>query len=130
MDTHRIRLHAASLLFLAGCDSLPAEPPDEGEKTVEASAFSADQVEAGRRAYAMFCLACHGAEDAGVDSPSNLFDGTWHHGDSASAIERSIREGISEKGMPGWGQMISDQEINAVLAYLLSYQSKNFPDDQ
>lgn len=130
MDTHRIRLHAASLLFLAGCASLPAEPPAEDEKTVEAFAFSADQVEAGRSAYAMFCLACHGAEDAGIDSPSNLFDGTWHHGDSASAVERSIREGIPEKGMPGWGQMISDQEINALLAYLLSFKTKKISNDQ
>ncbi|MDQ8204069.1 cytochrome c [Pelagicoccus sp. SDUM812003] len=87
--------------------------------------LNAELVEKGRASYAMFCQACHGPEDPTIDSPSNLFDLKWHHGDgSVENIEKSIRDGIVEKGMPAWGQMISDEEINALLQYLNSFQTK------
>lgn len=96
-----------------------ASPQDQ---SLAALALDATAVAAGRETYAAFCLACHGAEGNNVDSPSNLFDKTWYHGSSPSAIDRSTREGILEKGMPPWGQMLPPSDLQNVLAYLLSFQ--------
>ncbi|EDY81625.1 hypothetical protein VDG1235_1243 [Verrucomicrobiia bacterium DG1235] len=70
----------------------------------------------------MFCQACHGAEDAGIDSPSNLFDPKWYYGGSRSGIELTIRNGIIDKGMPAWGEMIPEEDINALVDYIISFQ--------
>lgn len=87
------------------------------------AAASAASVEKGKTSYGMFCQACHGPEDTTIDSPSNLFDTKWYNSDGPHGIEKTIREGIAEKGMPAWGQMISDEEISSIIAYLLSFQN-------
>ncbi len=78
----------------------------------------------GKQNYEMFCLACHGAEDASIDSPSNLFDSKWYHGSGRSGIENTIKSGISEKGMPGWEAMIPSEDISALVDYLISFQQQ------
>lgn len=77
----------------------------------------------GREAYNAFCLACHGPEGIDIDSPSNLFDDKWYQHSGPSGIEKSIREGVIEKGMPAWGEMIPGEQIDALTAYLLSFQT-------
>ena len=69
--------------------------------------------------YSMFCIACHAAADIGGDSPSNLFDTIWYHGSTPSEIERTILEGYLDAGMPPWQSMIPDDDIAAMVAYLL-----------
>lgn len=81
-------------------------------------------VEKGRASYSMFCQACHGPEDPSIESPSNLFDNKWYHSvGTPETVEKTIKDGILEKGMPGWGQMISQEEIDGLTAYLLSFQN-------
>lgn len=92
------------------------------EPTAETRQIDAKAIEAGKQVYISFCLACHGDEDTQIDSPSNLFDNKWYQDSGFSSIEKTIREGVIEKGMPGWGQMIPDQDIESVIAYLASFQ--------
>ncbi len=134
-----IRFAGLTLIATApACAETPASaqadatPPQEAYSTASpqdqalaALALDAAAVAAGRETYASFCLACHGPEGNTVDSPSNIFDKTWHHGSSPSAIDRSTREGIIEKGMPPWGQMLPQSDLQNVLAYLLSFQISN-----
>ncbi len=87
-------------------------------------------IEKGKQTYAMFCQACHGPEDPSIDSPSNLFDKKWYHGEGRSGVEKSIREGILEKGMPGWGPMIPSEDIDAILDYLFSFQTTETSTDE
>lgn len=93
--------------------------PAETEEIAEADPKS---IQKGKENYAMFCLACHGPEDTSIDSPSNLFDEKWYHGSSRSGVEATISNGIMEKGMPGWGQMIPQEDITSLVDYLLSFQ--------
>ncbi len=81
------------------------------------------KVSQGREAYNAFCLPCHGPENIEIDSPSNLFDEKWYQHSGPSGIEKSIREGVIEKGMPAWGEMIPEEQIEALIAYLLSFQT-------
>lgn len=84
----------------------------------------------GKETYAMFCQACHGPEDPTIDSPSNLFDSKWYHGGGRSGVETSIRDGIMDKGMPGWGPMIPSEDITALLDYLFSFQTTENASDE
>ncbi|MBK1876953.1 c-type cytochrome [Pelagicoccus mobilis] len=106
----------------------PAAPPvPETPAPVE---LNPESVKKGKQNYDMFCLSCHGPEDVGIDSPSNLFDSKWHHGAGRSGIELTIRNGIMEKGMPGWGAMIPAEDITALVDYLISFEKQNASTDE
>ena len=125
-------LRFLSLVFtVSACSAKvpPGEPPVTGIQTASARdeqllalARNDEQVLQGKASYAIYCIACHGAEGITVDSPSNLFDRKWRHYDTPSGIEKMIREGFLDKGMPPWGEMIPGTEIEAMVAYLLSFQ--------
>lgn len=100
----------------------PVAPANEPPPSALVASLDPASVQKGKQAYDMFCLACHGAEDTSIDSPSNLFDRNWYHGSGREGIEKSIRIGIMEKGMPGWGEMIPAEDITALVDYLLSFQ--------
>jgi len=122
----------ASSLAMTGCLGQNAtarmeEPSLDtgGARDQELLAMAADSetVATGKTTYAAYCAACHGAEGLNVDSPSNLFDQKWYHESSPSGIEAMVNQGVLEKGMPPWAQMISKNEIESVVAYLISFQT-------
>ncbi|MDQ8185884.1 c-type cytochrome [Pelagicoccus sp. SDUM812002] len=109
---------SVSLSAVLGLSCACANPQASSQTKIDPAT-----VEKGKQTYAMFCQACHGPEDPTVDSPSNLFDKKWYHGEGRSGVEKSIRDGIMEKGMPGWGPMIPSEDIDAILDYLFSFQT-------
>lgn len=130
-------LSVPAYLLVSGFFSLPAmftaETPPKLEE-VDSTTSQRDQtlltlsknpqtVDEGREYYTAYCMACHGPEGVEVDSPSNLFDKKWYHRAGPSGIEESIRKGVMEKGMPAWGEMIPDDQIQSLIAYLLSFQN-------
>lgn len=101
---------------------LPETPSPDPTPVATKVTLDPASVQKGKQNYDMFCLACHGAEDTAIDSPSNLFDAKWYHGSDREGIELSIKNGIYEKGMPGWGEMIPAEDITALVDYLISFQ--------
>ncbi len=99
---------------------------------------SAEVIAQGQQVYADQCSACHGADLEGeTDWRSPLPSGrlpapphdatghTWHHPDDV--LFRIVREGTAaivgggyESDMPGFGDVLSDAEIRAVLEYIKS----------
>ena len=95
-------------------------------------------VAAGREVYAAECAACHGAALEGQPDwrspgPDGLFPApphdetghTWHHPDAVLfALTREGPEayvgGGHRSAMPGFGDVLSDEEILAVLSYIKS----------
>ena len=80
------------------------------------------------------CAACHGANAEGASSwhkksadgkypppPLDEKGHAWHH--PLAALKQTIREGTLKTGggMPPWGEKLSDQDIEAVIAW---FQSK------
>ncbi|MDQ8182398.1 cytochrome c [Pelagicoccus sp. SDUM812005] len=112
---------AASFGFSSACANPPADAPVQLDPA---------SVEKGKQTYAMFCQACHGPEDPSIDSPSNLFDKKWFHGSGRDGVEKTIRDGIVDKGMPGWGPMIPSEDIDALLDYLFSFQTTETSTDE
>lgn len=102
------------------------------------SQVSADVVTQGRQIYADQCAACHGANLEGQPDwrsplpsgrlpapPHDASGHTWHHPDEV--LFRIVKEGTAaivgggyESDMPGFGDVLSDAEIRAVLAYIKS----------
>ncbi|RJL07376.1 cytochrome c [Paracoccus aestuarii] len=105
-----------------------------------AGAFAAD-TRLGRILYAEHCAACHGAElegatdwqspgpDGRLPAPPHDETGhTWHHGD-AMLFDYTRRGGQAvlddlgvrfTSGMPAFGDLLSDIEIEAILAFIRS----------
>lgn len=108
---------------------------------------SAARIELGRTLYAKQCATCHGANLEGqpnwkeplpsgrMPAPPHNADGhTWHHSDQE--LFTITKDGLAavvpdyESDMPPFGAMLSDDEIDAVLAYIKSTWPKRERDYQ
>ncbi len=84
-------------------------------------------IRAGEALYTERCLACHAAGGAGQIGP-NLTDAYWLNGDgSAAAIEQIINKGVTEKGMPAWEAVFSDDEQRQITAYVYALRDTKPP---
>ena len=118
----------AALLWVGRSDPDPAaiNPGDPSQVTL------------GRRVYGEQCARCHGANlegqpdwrsrraDGKLPAPPHDASGhTWHHPDAV--LLRITRDGTSavvgggyESDMPGFGGVLTDAEVRAVLAFIKS----------
>lgn len=105
------------------------------------AAASAADIDLGRALYAEHCAACHGADlegapdwqrpgpDGRLPAPPHDETGhTWHHGDTM-LFEYTKHGGqaylddlgvVFDSGMPAFGEVLSDDEIKAILAFIRS----------
>ena len=95
----------------------------------------------GKTLYAQTCAACHGANLEGQENwqaqgsgetppapPHDETGHTWHHGDALLFTYTKLggeaalaQKGIEfTSGMPGFGEMLTDQEIWDILAFIKS----------
>lgn len=104
----------------------------------------AREIARGRDVYAGYCATCHGVALEGQPNwqttrvpngrlpapPHDATGHTWHHADQD--LFRIVKEGIEaivpgyETDMPIFGGILSDEEINAVLAFIKS----TWPEEQ
>ncbi len=78
----------------------------------------------GKAVYTARCVACHGPDGQGLVGP-NLTDEYWIHGGKISDIQKTVREGVLEKGMLAWKGVIPDAEIDDVTAFVYSIRGTN-----
>lgn len=97
---------------VASDDELKVLLKDPAKRTLGSTTFQAK------------CASCHGARGMGGIGP-NLTDAYWIHGGKMSEILTTITQGISEKGMPPWGPVLSEEEIQAVTVYIRSISGSN-----
>lgn len=87
----------------------------------------------GAQLYRRYCAACHGPQAEGAPNwqikgpdgkyPPPPLNGTahaWHH--PYDVLKRTIKKGTIALGgsMPAWGEKMSDEEIDAVIAWIVS----------
>ena len=107
-------------------------------RTASTAASSAEVIEQGRQVYADQCATCHGAQLEGQPDwktplpsgrlpapPHDAGGHTWHH--SNEVLFRIVKEGTAaivgggyESDMPGFSDILSDAEIESLLAYIKS----------
>lgn len=73
--------------------------------------------------FTKLCASCHGADLKGEIAQS-LLDGSWQFGSGEEDIMRSIKFGYPHHGMPAWGGIIEDEEIDSLVSYLLAEEKR------
>lgn len=99
----------------------PAEASDIAQYVRSLSGLAADplRVVPGKRGYATYCVACHGAEAKGntaLGAP-NLTDNIWLHGSSEASIIDIILNG-RENHMPAQERVLTPQQIRMLTAWV------------
>jgi glucose/arabinose dehydrogenase len=102
---------SAGRLYLNGQAKLPVLP-----LLLLLTAFVA-QAQTAADKYAKHCAVCHGREARGGQGPS-LLSPVYAHGVDDPRVTRTIRDGFPDGGMPGFGSVLSEQEIAALVAWL------------
>ncbi len=88
-----------------------------------------DQSALGERLYQRDCAACHGVAGGGdgimardlPEDPLNWQDPAVLLGSSDAELHGKIVRGGMGTGMPGWGDLYSDEEVWAVVAFLRTF---------
>lgn len=79
----------------------------------------ATDLEAGKKVFTSTCAACHKADGGGLVGP-NLTDDYWIHGGDVKDIFKTIKYGVSEKGMQSWKDQFSAKQIQQIASYIKS----------
>ncbi|MFO7723968.1 MAG: cbb3-type cytochrome c oxidase N-terminal domain-containing protein [Oceanipulchritudo sp.] len=82
-------------------------------------------VSSGANIYKDNCVACHGAElEGGIGL--NLADNEWKWGNEPVSIYTIVTRGSPDKsaGMQAWVSELGPQKVSQVVAYILSYHSR------
>jgi len=75
----------------------------------------------GELTYKTYCSGCHGAQMQG-GTASKLIKTEWKYGRRKESIVRSIKYGIKGTEMVAWGQVLKNEEINAVADFIITSQ--------
>jgi glucose/arabinose dehydrogenase len=71
--------------------------------------------------YKTYCGGCHGARLEGSSAPKLIKD-KWLHGSTANAIYKSIKVGVPNTEMKGWGNVLKDNQIHTLVNFIIASQ--------
>jgi len=77
--------------------------------------------ETGKGLYKAYCAGCHGAELQG-NSAAALIKEEWKYGRSRGSISRNITYGIKGTEMAAFGNILGDEDIKALVDYIIKVQ--------
>ena len=110
-------------------EKLRASQPGGGVTSPEqitALTKDAAAIALGKQVYGQNCAACHRADGGGQIGP-NLTDDAWLHGGAIEQIQKTVADGVLEKGMPPWGKVLKPAQLDAVVAYVVTLLGTNPP---
>jgi cytochrome c oxidase cbb3-type subunit 3 len=85
---------------------------------------SEDMISVGKEIYNANCLSCHAKDGAGDIGP-NLTDKFWMFAEGTpETVYPFIISGNPTGGMPSWGDKLEENDIYAILSYVMSLQGK------
>ena len=85
-----------------------------------------EHIGAGNVLYQTYCLPCHGDQGQGLIGP-NLTDNYWIHGNQNEDLYNVITNGVIEKGMAPWANILAPEQRAQVLAFVRSIADTNPP---
>jgi cytochrome c oxidase cbb3-type subunit 3 len=120
LEEYEAEMQQAALFKPAGGEG------NANEKTDYQVLTEAARLEGGKATYLQNCAACHGQQGEGIVGP-NLTDAYWLHGGEVNAVFRTVKYGVTSKGMVAWQGKLSDDQILEVTSFILSVQGSNPP---
>lgn len=72
------------------------------------------------------CSQCHLADGSGNVGP-NLTDDSWLHVDQITDIPEVLKNGVVTKGMPAWGDRLTETEIVLLSSYVARLRKNPLP---
>ncbi|MCB0357836.1 MAG: c-type cytochrome [Bdellovibrionales bacterium] len=102
-----------------------ANQPESETKDLNALVGDSQAIAAGKQQYQLRCAACHGQAGEGGIGP-NLTDNFWIHGKgNINDVHGLISNGVTDKGMPAWSEMMSANDLNNTAAFVISLKGTN-----
>jgi cytochrome c oxidase cbb3-type subunit 3 len=84
----------------------------------------AKQLTEGKDLFVAKCAVCHKADGGGAVGP-NLTDEYWIHGGQVSDIFKTIKYGVTGKGMIAWEKSLNGLQMAQLSSYILTLQGTN-----
>jgi cytochrome c oxidase cbb3-type subunit III len=78
----------------------------------------------GKEIYSINCSPCHKNDGGGGIGP-NLTDEYWIHGGDVKNIYATIKNGVPEKGMISWSNVLSPEQLRDVSYFIISIKGSN-----
>jgi len=87
----------------------------------ETVALLTDQaaIDNGKQIFATNCVACHAADGGGLVGP-NLTDDYWIHGGGVKNIFKTIKYGVTAKGMITWQTQLNPKQMQDVASFIIT----------
>jgi cytochrome c oxidase cbb3-type subunit 3 len=98
---------------------IAATPDDPNRVTTYAALIAPAELKDGKSIFATNCAPCHGANAEGKVGP-NLTDEYWLHGGEVNHVYKTIKYGVTSKGMVAWKGKLTGKQILQVSSYILS----------
>jgi glucose/arabinose dehydrogenase len=73
--------------------------------------------------YKKYCAGCHGSQLEG-NSAGKLIKQEWIDGKGRDTIHRTIKNGVRNTEMVGWSSVLKEEQIRAVVDFILEAQEK------
>jgi len=89
------------------------------DSLLEQQSQNQQTLQQGQVLFEQVCASCHGKELSG-GSGFNLKDAEWVHGSKPSQILSNVKNGFMSAGMPGFGAVFGEQQLQSIVAYILS----------
>lgn len=83
----------------------------------------------GQKIYTDKCLVCHGKLGEGLVGP-NLTDDYWIHGGKINDIFKTIKYGVTTKGMLAWQGQLTPVQIQEVASFIKTLHGTNPPNQK
>jgi len=94
---------------------------DPNQLTTYAALTAPADLAAGKSLFVTNCAPCHGANAEGKVGP-NLTDEYWLHGGEINHVYKTIKFGVTSKGMVAWKGKLAGKQILQVASYIQSLQ--------
>lgn len=96
-----------------------AKQADRVDETNVVALLEPKDLELGQTIFNTYCSACHGMLGEGGVGP-NLTDNYWVHGGDITAVFKTIKYGVPEKGMIAWNTQLRPVEMQKVASYIMT----------
>lgn len=102
-------------------DKMEALRKTSGEMVDETTVTMADAagIAEGKQIFQKTCFVCHGSNGEGGVGP-NLTDDYWLHGGRINDVFKTIKYGVTDKGMQAWEKQFSPTEIKNLASFIKS----------